>query len=84
MSSPDLTTATRPSIAAAVARPSLVSRLVTRYIDGWTWYVAAGGSGPAPEPGYPARRHGVFAACSAAVRRTAPRFALLFGGATGR
>ena len=63
MSSLDLSTATRTSLApraAAGARPSLVSRLVTRYVDGWTWYARAG-SPPAPEPGYPPRRLDVFA-----------------------
>jgi hypothetical protein len=82
MSSPDLSTATPSSSrrAAAVARPSLVSRLVTRYVDGWTWY-ARNGSPPAPEPGYPSRRLDVIAACTSVARRTTPRFALLFGAA---
>jgi hypothetical protein len=79
MHSLDLSTAT-PAATAALARPSLLSRLATRYVDGWTWYARAG-SPPAPEPGYPPRRLDVFAACTSAARRTAPRFALLFGSA---
>ena len=77
MHSLDLTTATP---AAHAARPSFLSRLATRYVDGWTWYARAG-SPPAPEPGYPPRRLDVFAACTSAVRRTTPRFSLLFGSA---
>ena len=79
MHSPDLTTAT-PAATAAIARPSFLTRLATRYVDGWTWYARAG-SPPAPEPGYPSRRLDVFTSCTLAVRRTAPRFALLFGSA---
>ena len=90
MSSLDRTTPTQtPSLAAAspaaAARRSLVSRLIARYVDGWTWYASVG-SPPAPEPGYPASRLDVFATCSsvcAAVAR-APRFGLLFGTAAGR
>lgn len=66
--------------AATAARPSILARLATRYVDGWTWY-AREGSPPAPEPGYPPRRLDVFAACTPAARRAAPRFALLFGAA---
>ena len=77
MHSLDLSTATP---AATAARPSILARLAMRYLDGWTWY-AREGSLPAPEPGYPPRRLDVFAACTPAVRRTAPRFALLFGAA---
>ena len=77
MSPLDLSTATP---AATAARPSLLSRLATRYVDGWTWYARCG-TLPAPEPGYPLRRRDVLAACTAAVRRATPRFALLFGAA---
>jgi len=85
MSSLDLSTPTRP-LASLAARPSLLSRLVTRYVDGWTWYARSGGTPPAPEASFPARRIGAFATRPAAVRRREcqPRFALLFGAAAVR
>ena len=72
------TTAPRP-------RATLLSRLATRYVDGWTWYARAGYSPPAPEPGFPVSRELPVAACCIDLRagRT-PRFALLFGTAGGR
>lgn len=69
------TTAPRP-------RATLLSRLATRYVDGWTWYAHAGYSPPAPEPGFPASRRLPAAACCIELRGgRAPRFALLFGAA---
>jgi hypothetical protein len=67
------------------ARPTLLSRLATRYVDGWTWYARSGYSPPAPEPGFPMRRPvAVQAACCIDLRGSAaPRFVLLFGAAAG-
>jgi len=70
---------------AASARPTLLSRLAARYVDGWTWYARSGYSPPAPEPGFPMRRPvAVQAACCIDLGKSAaPRFGLLFGTAAG-
>jgi len=71
---------------AARPRPTLLSRLATRYVDGWTWYARSGYSPPAPEPGFPLQRPAELqAACciTLAGPPPAPRFALLFGAAAG-
>jgi hypothetical protein len=75
-----------PNDSAAPNQRGLLSRLATRYVDGWTWYAASGYSPPAPEPGYPMTRPVAVRACCIELRgRGAPRFALLFGaGAGGR
>jgi hypothetical protein len=85
MSSLDLSTPTR-TVPSFAARPSLLSRLVTRYVDGWTWYVCDGGTPPAPEAAFPARRFDAFSTCPAPVvrRPCPPRFGLLFGTAAVR
>jgi hypothetical protein len=72
--------------ATAAVRPTLLSRLATRYVDGWTWYARNGYSPPAPEPGYPMSRPVAVQACCIELRRApTPRFVLLFGaGASGR
>jgi hypothetical protein len=73
------------SASAALPRATLLSRLATRYIDGWTWYARAGYSPPAPEPGFPVTRSIVETPCCIELRGTRePRFALLFGAASGR
>ena len=73
------------STSAALPRATLLSRLATRYVDGWTWYARAGYSPPAPEPGFPMSRSIVEQPCCIELRGTrAPRFALLFGAAGGR
>jgi len=74
-----------PADAAALARPTLLSRLAARYVEGWTWYARSGYSPPAPEPGFPMSRPApVQAACCIDLRGSAaPRFALLFGAAAG-
>jgi hypothetical protein len=74
--------------AAARPRPTFFSRMVTRYVDGWTWYARSGWAPPAPEPGYPMRRPAADAEpCCIELRgsapASAPRFALLFGAAAG-
>jgi len=71
--------------AAARPRPTLLSRLATRYVDGWTWYARSGYSPPAPEPGFPMRREPApqAACCITLAGPPAPRFALLFGAAAG-
>lgn len=78
----------RTSVDAARTRPTFLFRLVTRYVDGWTWYACSGYSPPAPEPGYPMSRRpvAVQAACCIDLRGSAaPRFGLLFGtAASGR
>ena len=74
-----------PVDTAVRPRPTLLSRLTTRYVDGWTWYARAGYSPPAPEPGFPVSRELPAAACCIDLRAgRAPRFALLFGTAAGR
>jgi hypothetical protein len=75
----------RSPVAAASARPTLLSRLAARYVDGWTWYARSGYSPPAPEPGFPmSRPAAVQAACCIDLRASAaPRFGLLFGTAAG-
>jgi hypothetical protein len=72
--------------ATAAVRPTLLSRLATRYVDGWTWYARNGYSPPAPEQGYPMSRPVAVQACCIELRRApTPRFVLLFGaGASGR
>jgi hypothetical protein len=74
-----------PVDSAVRPRPTLLSRLATRYMDGWTWYARSGFSPPAPEPGFPMSRPvAVQAACCIDLRGSAtPRFALLFGTAAG-
>lgn len=63
---------------------TLLSRLATRYVDGWTWYARAGYSPPAPEPGFPMARPAALPACCITLAGPpAPRFALLFGAAAG-
>jgi len=77
----------RSPVAAARPRTTFLSRLATRYVDGWTWYARADYAPPAPEPGFPmARPTAVPPACCIELRGSpAPRFALLFGtGAGGR
>ena len=70
----------RSEFDAARPRATLLSRLATRYVDGWTWYARSGYSPPAPEPGFPAtRRPPVRECCIELGRPAAPRFALLFG-----
>ena len=90
MSSADPAVVTHPQdlrspVDAARPRPTLLSRLVTRYVDGWTWYARTGYSPPAPEPGFPMSRPvAVQAACCIDLRGSAaPRFVLLFGAAAG-
>ena len=75
----------RTSAGAARPRTTLLSRLATRYVDGWTWYARSGYSPPAPEPGFPiSRPAAVQAACCIDLRGPAtPRFGLLFGTAAG-
>ena len=76
----------RSPLDAARPRPTLLSRLATRYVDGWTWYARSGYSPPAPEPGFPMSRRPavVQAACCIDLRgSSAPRFGLLFGAAAG-
>ncbi|HVG44037.1 MAG TPA: hypothetical protein VM890_04880 [Longimicrobium sp.] len=75
----------RSPVDAAFARPTLLSRLATRYVDGWMWYARSGYSPPAPEPGFPLSRPvPVQAACCIDLRGSAaPRFGLLFGTAAG-
>ena len=74
-----------PVDAAASARPTLLSRLAARYVDGWTWYARSGYSPPAPEPGFPMRRPAALQpVCCIDLRGSAaPRFVLLFGAAAG-
>jgi hypothetical protein len=73
-----------PVDAAASARPTLLSRLAARYVDGWTWYARSGYSPPAPEPGFPMSRPVAVQACCIDLRASAaPRFGLLFGTAAG-
>jgi hypothetical protein len=73
------------SPVAAPARPTVFSRLIARYVDGWTWYARSGYSPPAPEPGFPMSRPAALQpACCIDLRRSAaPRFGLLFGTAAG-
>ena len=75
----------RSPVDAVRPHPSLLSRLVTRYVDGWTWYARAGYSPPAPEPGFPMGRPVPVQAARCIDLRgsAAPRFALLFGAAAG-
>jgi hypothetical protein len=73
-----------PVDAAARPRATLLSRLATRYVDGWTWYARSGYSPPAPEPGFPVTRTAPVQACCIELDRPhAPRFALLFGATAG-
>ena len=72
----------RSPVAAARLRTTFLSRLATRYVDGWTWYARSGYSPPAPEPGFPVTRQIPPQACCIELGRSAaPRFALLFGAA---
>ena len=75
----------RSPIDAARPRPTFLSRLATRYMDGWTWYARSGYSPPAPEPGFSMRRPAALQpVCCIDLRGSAaPRFVLLFGAAAG-